>query len=82
MRRRRGRERQLLAVGLTCAVQFARLQWAGYGLMETMMFIIERRNSIPRWYYIVFWIAMLATGYFWLLLTMHVHWRPKARKSM
>jgi hypothetical protein len=51
--------------------------------METVMFVIERRNSIPRWYYIAFGIAMLATGYFpMLMLTMHVHWRPKARKSI
>jgi hypothetical protein len=47
-----------------------------------MMFIVERRNSVPRWYYIVFFIAMVATGYVGLLLTMHVRWRPKARKSV
>jgi hypothetical protein len=50
-------------------------------LTEAVMLIIERRNSIPRWYYVVFGIAMLATGSFGGLLTMHIRWRPKARKN-
>jgi hypothetical protein len=44
------------------------------------MFIIERRNSIPRWYYIAFGIVMLMTGSFGALLTMHIRWRPKVPK--
>jgi len=50
-------------------------------LTEAVMLIIERRNSIPRWYYVVFGIAMLATGSFGGLLTIHIRWRPKARKN-
>ena len=34
------------------------------------MLVIERRSSIPRWYYFFFGIAMLATGSFGGLLTM------------
>ena len=44
------------------------------------MLVVERRNSIPRWYYVLFGIAMLATGSFGALLTMHIRWKPKAKK--
>jgi hypothetical protein len=44
------------------------------------MLVIERRNSIPRWYYIFFAFALLATGSFGALLTRHVRWKPKTKK--
>jgi hypothetical protein len=45
------------------------------------MLIIERRNSVPRWYYIFFAIAMFSIGAFGALMTMHIRWRPKAKKK-
>jgi hypothetical protein len=43
--------------------------------------IVERRSSVPRWYYVLFGIAMLATGSFAALLTMNIRWKPKAKKA-
>jgi hypothetical protein len=45
------------------------------------MLIIERRNSAPRWYYIVFGIALLSIGSFGALLTMDIRWRPNTKKK-
>jgi len=50
-------------------------------LVDIAILIIERRNSIPRWYYIVLGIAMLLIGSPGALLTMHIRWRPKTKMN-